>query len=107
MLGIRYALMYPADVDQLVLVDPIGLEDWKTKGVPWQSVDAWYAQELRTSADSIRDYERATYYAGTWKATIRDLGADAGRDVSRAGTRGCGLGLRASLRHDLHAACVL
>ena len=67
MLGIRYALMYPADVDQLVLVDPIGLEDWKTKGVPWQSVDAWYAQELRTSADSIRDYERATYYAGTWK----------------------------------------
>ena len=66
MLGIRYALMYPADVDQLVLVDPIGLEDWKTKGVPWQSVDAWYAQELRTSADSIRDYERATYYAGTW-----------------------------------------
>ena len=67
MLGIRYALMYPDDVDQLVLVDPIGLEDWKAKGVPWQSVDAWYAQELRTSADSIRDYERATYYAGTWQ----------------------------------------
>ncbi len=67
MLGIRYALMYPADVDQLVLVDPIGLEDWKTKGVPWQSVDAWYAQELRTDADSIRDYERATYYAGIWQ----------------------------------------
>ncbi len=67
MLGIRYALMYPAEVDQLVLVDPIGLEDWKTKGVPWQSVDAWYAQELRVNADSIRDYERATYYAGTWQ----------------------------------------
>ena len=42
MLGIRYALMYPAEVEQLVLVDPIGLEDWKAKGVPWQSVDAWY-----------------------------------------------------------------
>ena len=67
MLGIRYALMYPAAVDQLVLVDPIGLEDWKAKGVPWQSVDAWYAQERRTSAASIRDYERATYYAGTWQ----------------------------------------
>jgi pimeloyl-ACP methyl ester carboxylesterase len=67
MLGIRYALMYPAEVDQLVLVDPIGLEDWKAKGVPWQSVDAWYAQELRTTADAIRDYERATYYAGTWQ----------------------------------------
>ena len=66
MLGIRYALMYPREVAQLVLVDPIGLEDWKAKGVPWQSVDAWYAQELHTSADSIRDYERNTYYAGTW-----------------------------------------
>ena len=66
MLGIRYGLMYPDEVDQLVLVDPIGLEDWKAKGVPWQSVDAWYQQELKTTADSIRDYERTTYYAGTW-----------------------------------------
>jgi pimeloyl-ACP methyl ester carboxylesterase len=67
MLGIRYALMYPSGVDQLVLVDPIGLEDWKARGVPWQSVDAWYQRELKTSADSIRSYERATYYAGTWE----------------------------------------
>jgi pimeloyl-ACP methyl ester carboxylesterase len=67
MLAIRYALMYPQAVDQLVLVDPIGLEDWKAKGVPWLSVDGWYARELKTSADSIRNYERTTYYAGTWK----------------------------------------
>ncbi|MGO8914837.1 MAG: alpha/beta fold hydrolase [Stellaceae bacterium] len=67
MLAIRYGLMYPEMVDQLVLVDPIGLEDWKTKGVPWQSVDAWYQQELHTTADGIRDYERTTYYAGTWE----------------------------------------
>ena len=67
MLGIRYALMYPDAVSQLVLVDPIGLEDWKAKGVPWQSIDGWYARELRTTADSIRAYERATYYAGTWQ----------------------------------------
>jgi pimeloyl-ACP methyl ester carboxylesterase len=66
MLGTRYALMYPDAVDQLVLVDPIGLEDWKEKGVPWQSVDAWYQTELKTGADSIRNYQRATYYAGTW-----------------------------------------
>ena len=32
MLGVRYALMYPDDVDQLVLADPIGLEDWKSQG---------------------------------------------------------------------------
>jgi pimeloyl-ACP methyl ester carboxylesterase len=67
MLGVRYALMYPENVDQLVLVDPIGLEDWKAKGVPWQSVDALYLQELQTTADRIREYERTTYYAGTWQ----------------------------------------
>ena len=67
MLGARYALMYPDNVDRLVLVDPIGLEDWKAKGVPWQSVDALYQQELQTTADRIREYERTTYYAGTWQ----------------------------------------
>jgi pimeloyl-ACP methyl ester carboxylesterase len=67
MLGVRYALMYADSIDQLVLVDPIGLEDWKAKGVPWQSVDALYQQELQTTADRIREYERTTYYAGTWR----------------------------------------
>jgi pimeloyl-ACP methyl ester carboxylesterase len=67
MLGVRYALMYPDGVDRLALVDPIGLEDWKAKGVPWQSIDALYQQELQTTAARIREYERTTYYAGTWK----------------------------------------
>jgi pimeloyl-ACP methyl ester carboxylesterase len=69
MLAIRYALMYPAEVEQLVLVDPIGLEDWKARGVPWQRVDAWYRRELKTTANTIRSYERATYYANTWEPT--------------------------------------
>jgi len=68
MLGMRYALTFPGDVDTLVLVNPIGLEDWKAKGVPWQSVDAWYQMELKTTANSIRNYQRATYYVGTWDA---------------------------------------
>jgi pimeloyl-ACP methyl ester carboxylesterase len=67
MLAIRYALMYSAATEKLVLVDPVGLEDWKAKGVPWPSVDTWFRQELQTSADRIRDYERTTYYAGTWQ----------------------------------------
>jgi pimeloyl-ACP methyl ester carboxylesterase len=72
MLAIRYGLMYPGETTRLVLVDPIGLEDWKAKGVPWQSVDAWRQQELRTTADSIRDYERATYYAGNWSPSYEE-----------------------------------
>ena len=67
MLAIRYALMFPAELGRLVLVDPIGLEDWAAKGVPWQSVDKWDEREQRTTADTIRDYERSTYYAGEWQ----------------------------------------
>jgi pimeloyl-ACP methyl ester carboxylesterase len=67
MIAVRYALMYPQQTSKLVLVDPIGLEDWKAKGVPSISVDEWYARELKTTADKIRNYEQATYYAGTWK----------------------------------------
>ena len=67
MLATRFALMYPAATDQLVLVNPIGLEDWKALGVPGRSVDQWYARELGLSADSVRTYERSTYYVGQWK----------------------------------------
>ena len=67
MLATRYALQYPEQVEQLALVNPIGLEDWKALGVPWRSVDQWYERELKLSADGIRTYERNTYYAGRWK----------------------------------------
>jgi pimeloyl-ACP methyl ester carboxylesterase len=67
MIAIRYALMYPEATEQLVLVDPIGLEDWKSKGVPSISVDDWYQRELKSNEDRIRQYEQTTYYAGTWK----------------------------------------
>lgn len=67
MLAMRYALMYPQQTEQLALVNPIGLEDWKAKGVPSLSVDQWYARELATNADRIRSYEQATYYVGTWR----------------------------------------
>jgi len=67
MLATRYALMWPQQVEQLVMVNPIGLEDWKARGVPHITVDQWYQRELKTSADGIRQYEKNTYYAGQWK----------------------------------------
>ncbi|GHC17097.1 hydrolase [Kushneria pakistanensis] len=67
MLATRYALMYPDATQRLVLVNPIGLEDWKAKGVPWQSIDDWYESEKQASADKMREYQQSTYYAGHWK----------------------------------------
>ncbi len=67
MLATRFALQYPQFTTQLMLVNPIGLEDWKAEGVPWRSVDAWNARELKTGFDSIRAYQRDVYYSGQWK----------------------------------------
>jgi pimeloyl-ACP methyl ester carboxylesterase len=67
MLGMRYALMFPEATDQLVLINPIGLEDWKALGVPYRSYDEWNKRELATSAEKIRSYEKSTYYVNRWK----------------------------------------
>ena len=67
MLALRYALIFPQQTEQLALVNPIGLEDWKSLGVPSLGVDKWYARELATTADKIRAYEKSTYYVNTWK----------------------------------------
>jgi pimeloyl-ACP methyl ester carboxylesterase len=67
MLATRYSLMYAPEVSKLVLVNPIGLEDWKAKGVPYRTVDQWYDRELKTSAESIKQYELKTYYVNKWK----------------------------------------
>jgi pimeloyl-ACP methyl ester carboxylesterase len=66
MLATRFALMFPDRVDKLVLVNPIGLEDWKTV-VPYRSVDQWFEQEKKATPESVRDYQRNSYYGGTWK----------------------------------------
>ena len=67
MLATRYALMYPDQTEQLAMVNPIGLEDWKALGVPSLTVDQWYERELKVSAEGIRKYQLNTYYVGRWK----------------------------------------
>lgn len=66
MLATRFALLYPQRVEKLVLVNPIGLEDWKLV-VPYRSIDEWYEQEKKATPESIREYQRTSYYGGTWK----------------------------------------
>lgn len=67
MLAVRYALMFPKDISRLVLVDPLGLEDWQAKGVPYRTVDEWYARERGKTAEQIRAYEQKVYYANEWR----------------------------------------
>ncbi|MDT0688223.1 alpha/beta hydrolase [Salegentibacter sp. F188] len=65
MLATRFALMYPETTEKLILVNPIGLEDWKLK-IPYQSVNDWYEQELKKDYEAIKSYQKESYYAGDW-----------------------------------------
>ena len=67
MLATRMALMFPQRVEQLVMVNPIGLEDWKAEGVPSLTVDQWLAREQQVTAERIRNYQRSNYYVGQWR----------------------------------------
>lgn len=66
MLATRYALMFPEHTAGLVLVNPIGLEDW-SHVVPYAPIAALYEQELKGTPESVRQYMRNSYFDGQWK----------------------------------------
>lgn len=66
MLATRFALMYPAITEKLILENPIGLEDWR-RYVPYSTVEEWYQTELKQTYESIRQYQLTFYYDNKWK----------------------------------------
>lgn len=88
MLAARFTLAYPQTVSQLVMVNPIGLEDWQAAGVPYATIDQLYQGELKTTFDSIKAYQLRFYYNGQWKPEYdrwvqmqAGLYAGAGREI--------------------------
>ncbi|KAI3299407.1 hypothetical protein DTO002I6_1634 [Penicillium roqueforti] len=68
MIAARYGLMYPASIQQLFLVNPLGLEDWVAKGVPYLSIDASYKSGIVSNFTTLKAYEQANYFPnGPWK----------------------------------------
>jgi len=67
MLATRFALMFPDFTRSLTLVNPIGLEDWSAKGVPYRTPDALFQDELQQNAEKIRAYQQNNYYSGKWR----------------------------------------
>jgi len=66
MLAGHYAVEYPGTTEKLVMVNPIGLEDYAAL-VPPRTVDDWYRGDLKATPESVREYQRNAYYAGDWK----------------------------------------
>ena len=67
MLATRFALMYPENVDKLILENPIGLEDYKTFS-KYQTVDEAYQTELKNTAETYKNYQLKFYYDNKWKS---------------------------------------
>ncbi len=61
MLAVRFALMYPETTTQLVLENPIGLEDYRRK-VPYVPTGQIYQELLGTTEEQIRQFHKG-YYA--------------------------------------------
>ncbi len=88
MLAMRYAIMFPDAVDRLVLVNPLGLVDRSEEGVPYVDVETLWAGEKKADYATIKAYQQANYYHGTWKPAYdrwvwmqAGMLAGAGRDV--------------------------
>jgi pimeloyl-ACP methyl ester carboxylesterase len=67
MVATRFALLYPEKVQQLILENPIGLEDYKTFAA-YQTIDEAYQSELKNTAESYKNYQLKFYYDNKWKA---------------------------------------
>ena len=62
-----FGLMYPETIDKLILVDPIGLEDYSAEGVPYVSIDSNDASEALSNFSSVKAYEEHYYYVDKWE----------------------------------------
>lgn len=72
MLATRYALHHADSVERLVLVNPVGLEDYLDY-VQYKDPAFFYASERDKTIDDIRDYQRKNYYDGKWSDAYEAL----------------------------------
>ncbi|MDF7809132.1 alpha/beta hydrolase [Pontiellaceae bacterium B12219] len=72
MLATRYSLMYGNEVNRLILVNPIGLENYLNY-VEYKTVDFFYANQLKQTAADVKAYQLKYYYDGKWEAAYDDL----------------------------------
>lgn len=66
MLAVRFATRYPARTPRLVLVNPIGLEDYR-RVLPYLGVDGWTEQAAKQTPAGVKKYMLESYFHGVWR----------------------------------------
>jgi pimeloyl-ACP methyl ester carboxylesterase len=72
MLASRFALLYPDVTQQLILVNPIGLENY-LQYVQYQDIGFFFENEKKGSAEKIQAYQQKNYYDGVWNEQYEQL----------------------------------
>ncbi|MDO6569669.1 alpha/beta hydrolase [Gilvimarinus sp. 2_MG-2023] len=72
MLASRYALNHPNEVETLVLINPVGLEDY-LKYVEYKDPEFFYQSELKKTAADVIRYQKKHYYDGKWQSEYQAL----------------------------------
>ncbi|MBQ4833228.1 alpha/beta hydrolase [Pseudoalteromonas sp. MMG010] len=72
MLASRFALMYPSTTRKLILLNPIGLENY-LQYVDYKDTNFFYKNELAKTPEGVKRYQQKNYYDGDWNATYSAL----------------------------------
>ena len=72
MLASRFALLYPEAVEKLILLNPIGLENY-LQFVEYKDVDFFYENERAKTPEKLIAYQKKNYYDGAWSAEYEAL----------------------------------
>ena len=72
MLATKFTKIFDKSVEKLILINPVGLEDYLLY-VKAKDVNFFYNLELNKTADKIRKYQRKNYYAGKWSDKYEKL----------------------------------
>jgi pimeloyl-ACP methyl ester carboxylesterase len=72
MLATRFALMYPEQTLRLVLVNPIGLENY-LHYVEYKDISFFFEREMEQSADRIVFYQKKNYYDNQWSDEYAEI----------------------------------
>lgn len=72
MLSTTFAVNYPKSVNKLILINPLGLEDYG-KYVAFKDVNFFYKRELAKTLDKAREYQKKNYYDGKWSSEFENL----------------------------------
>ena len=72
MLAARFALAYPERTRRLLLVNPIGLEDYLDY-TTYPEISVAFEREQNLTGADIINYQRSNYYDGAWNNTYEAL----------------------------------